>query len=307
LPPIPSPYDAEFVRQLETFIPHLSNSYFAGGEPFLITAYLEIWERMAKLNPQHQLSIQTNGTILSDRIKTLIEGLKVDLAVSIDSVHQERFESIRVNANWDTVRGNLDYFLAYAKRKGTQVTISYTPMALNWMELPDAIEFCNNLGIKIFFNNLSFPRRLAFSNLPEKSLAEITSFLSAWDAPRRNEVELANASAYRDLVNQIIFWHKQSQQREAAPEAKQMLVGEEYFAAFNAYVSQNFPSEKAAALMEEVPAKLKQVIGLAESNGMHDLIWKHMANVEFEMLCTFIPGKTIAELTAAFKTALPDN
>lgn len=304
LPPIPSPYDDAFVRQLEEFIPHLQKSYFAGGEPFLINPYLEIWDRMAKLNPGHQLSIQTNGTILTDRIKQLLENLRVSLAVSMDSVFPDRFESIRVNAKWDTVRGNLDYLLAYAKRKGTQVTLSYTPMTLNWMELPDAIAFCNGLGIHIFFNNLSFPRRLAFSSLSADQLAEIVRFLGSYEPPRHSAVAQANARAYTDLYHQIQYWHREAQQMEVESMDQAILVGEDYYSAFRQYVGTHFPPEKAAALAEEVPAKLQYVIGFAEEKGMHEAVWKHMATVEFEMLCTYIPGKTEAELLAAFETAL---
>lgn len=307
LPPIPSPYDDGFVRQLEEFIPHLQKSYFAGGEPFLITPYLEIWERMARLNPSHQLSIQTNGTVLSDRIKQLLEKLRVSLAVSMDSVHPERFESIRVNAKWDMVRPNLDYFIDYAKRKGTQVTLSYTPMALNWMELPDVIEFANGLGIIIFFNNLSFPRKLAFSSLPASTLGEIVRFLATYRPPARNRIEQANARAYSDLAQQIAYWHEEALQLERHALGTEILVGEDYYEAFRQYVGTHFPSEKAAALADEVPAKLQYVIGIAEEKGMKEAVWKHMSTVEFEMLCTYIPGKSEAELLAAFQTALMDR
>src|SRR6185295_19977224 len=39
LPPIKTPYDDAFVRQLEPFVPHLKAARFLGGEPFLIRTY----------------------------------------------------------------------------------------------------------------------------------------------------------------------------------------------------------------------------------------------------------------------------
>src|SRR5690606_7989241 len=35
LPPIDVPYDSEFVKQLDPYIPHLKEAKFFGGEPFL--------------------------------------------------------------------------------------------------------------------------------------------------------------------------------------------------------------------------------------------------------------------------------
>ena len=69
LPPILSVYDDAFILQLEEFIPYLTHSHFLGGEPFLIPICLNIWERMGKLNPAMRISIQTNGTILTERAK----------------------------------------------------------------------------------------------------------------------------------------------------------------------------------------------------------------------------------------------
>jgi len=304
LPPIPSPYDDAFLDQLEEFLPHLSQSYFAGGEPFLIGQYLEIWDRMAVLNPGHHLSVQTNGTILSDRIKRLLERLRVSIALSIDSVHGDRLEAIRVNAQWDKVRAHLDWFLDYARRKGTLVTVSYTPMTLNWMEFPDAIRFCNGLGIKIFFNNLSYPRHLAFSSLPAEELAEIVAFLQRADLPAGNAVERANRTAYLDLVAQIDYWRREAEQKAAGNTPAEVLRGEAWFEALRAHVDKEIGREAGVPLYEEVSGKLRAVFAHAIGQGQEEALWAHMATVDFAMLCTYIPGKTEAELLTAFRTAV---
>jgi MoaA/NifB/PqqE/SkfB family radical SAM enzyme len=42
LPPIISPYNDDFVNELDAFIPHLTDAKFLGGEPFMIEIYLKI-------------------------------------------------------------------------------------------------------------------------------------------------------------------------------------------------------------------------------------------------------------------------
>ena len=63
-----NPYDEAFVEQLTAFIPHLQGANFTGGEPFLIKTYFNIWDRILELNPQMQIYIHTNGTVLNERI-----------------------------------------------------------------------------------------------------------------------------------------------------------------------------------------------------------------------------------------------
>jgi MoaA/NifB/PqqE/SkfB family radical SAM enzyme len=46
LPASVSPYNDQFVDELDQFIPHLTDAKFLGGEPFMIDIYLKIWERI---------------------------------------------------------------------------------------------------------------------------------------------------------------------------------------------------------------------------------------------------------------------
>ncbi len=124
LPPIPTPYDNEFVQQLEEFIPHLTHANFFGGEPFLVEIYLKIWEKMAQLNPQMNVWVTTNGTILNNRIKQLLERMRLNLTISIDSIEKETYEKIRVNSVFERMMENFKWFLQYAKSIGSNVTVN---------------------------------------------------------------------------------------------------------------------------------------------------------------------------------------
>ncbi|MBK8698401.1 MAG: hypothetical protein IPN29_02155 [Saprospiraceae bacterium] len=46
LPPLSNPYDDKFVDERAEFLPGITDLKFLGGEPFLIDAYLKIWERV---------------------------------------------------------------------------------------------------------------------------------------------------------------------------------------------------------------------------------------------------------------------
>ena len=93
LPPVHSPYDEKFVTQLRPFIPHLREAKFFGGEPFLIPLYFKMWDAMMEINPSINIFVITNGTVLTDKVKTLLSLGNFELAVSIDSIRKDRYEA----------------------------------------------------------------------------------------------------------------------------------------------------------------------------------------------------------------------
>lgn len=203
LPPLKSPYDDAFVRQLEAFIPHLREARFLGGEPFLVRSYYQIWEMITRLNPEIRVSITTNATILNDRVKRVLEGVRSDIIVSIDSLDRENYERIRTNADYDEVMRNVDYFLNYAKRKGTSLSIAVCPMRQNWRDLPKIVDYCNARGILVFFNTVVFPGDAAFLNMTYDELDEITRYLQAIRRDDGTDLRRRNNEGFRDLVRQI--------------------------------------------------------------------------------------------------------
>jgi sulfatase maturation enzyme AslB (radical SAM superfamily) len=116
-PPLVMKYDMEFVEQLTPYFKHLHEARFSGGEPFLIDLYYEMWNRIAEYNPHCLISIQSNGTILNNRVKNTLTKGKFEIGISLDSLQKEVFESIRINAKFDTVISNIEYFGAYCKEK----------------------------------------------------------------------------------------------------------------------------------------------------------------------------------------------
>lgn len=210
LPPIVSPYNENFVNELEAFIPHLTDAKFLGGEPFMIDIYLSIWERIRKINPNIRIHITTNGTFLNNRVKELLEGLHAGIIISIDSVNRETYSKIRVNGNYDKVMENVAYFLDYTKRKNTFISIAACPILYNWKELPEMLEFCLAKNIALYFNAVFTPVELSLREQPVEALKEMIGFLESYQLPvlRGNPLSPRNLSikAYKDFILQLKGW-----------------------------------------------------------------------------------------------------
>lgn len=203
LPALEDPYDDDFVRQLEPYIPHLTDARFLGGEPFLIKAYYRIWDLIARLNPDIEVSVQTNGTILNDMVKQAIEPLKAAINISVDALDPANYERIRVNAKFDTLMENFRFFRDYVERKNTTMAFSVCPMQQNWRELPHFLEFCNGHGIFLFFNTVYYPDEHSLSCLAAEELEQVIAFMQDVPMPSETTIQRSNSANYLGLISQI--------------------------------------------------------------------------------------------------------
>lgn len=215
LPPYKTPYDSNFVTQLEEFIPHLEEARFYGGEPFLIKLYYEMWELMIRINPKIKIYVQTNGTILNDRIKKLLEKGRFIINVSVDAMDKQLFEKLRVNADFDKVMENLLYFYHYTRRKKTFFCITPTMMRDNWQELPKLISFCNSLNIPLFYNTLYSPKRLALNNLPGNELKKIADNLELFTFKPKSKTGKQNLFYFNDFIGLVRKWEREALKKRA--------------------------------------------------------------------------------------------
>ncbi len=205
-PPLPNPYDDAFVEQLREFIPHLTEVKFYGGEPFLIDIYYQIWDLIIELKPSIRVSVQTNATILNNKVKTILDKTNFHINISFDAIVKENYEAIRLNANYDRVMENIQYFRAYTKQKGTFFGISTCAMRQNWQELPDMIRFCNDLDCPAYFHTIFFPEDHALHNLPQAELEKIVAEFRTQEFPKLNPVQIKNAQHLEDTIKQLETW-----------------------------------------------------------------------------------------------------
>jgi MoaA/NifB/PqqE/SkfB family radical SAM enzyme len=201
------PYDDEFVEQLKVFIPHIQVAKFLGGEPLLIPIYYKIWDLFAELNRDAKIVIQTNGTIINDKIKTMLEDGNFSISISIDSFVKETYESIRLNANFDKTFDNLNYFIDLCKRKNNFIGIAACFIQQNWQEIPEMIRFCNQKQIPITFNRVWEPPSCSIWESSYELTSEILSFYKTINFDFKTEIERKNIAAFNDLISLVESWN----------------------------------------------------------------------------------------------------
>ena len=214
MPPTPKIYDESFVNSLEKFIPNLKNVNFFGGEPFLIKIYYSIWERIIELNPHCSLYVQTNGTILTEKMKLLLAKGNFRIGISLDSINKEIYEKIRVNARFESVMKNIDFFSGYARNKGFYLSIAVCPIRMNWKEIPEIIKYCNRINAIITLHTVIYPLHLALWNLKSTELIEIYEFLSSNIISDNSTIERQNQERFNAFLYQVKTWHNEALHRE---------------------------------------------------------------------------------------------
>lgn len=215
-PPVVSPYNDRFVDELDEFIPHLTDAKFLGGEPFMIDIYLQIWERILKLNPGVRIHITTNGTFLNNRIKDLLEGLNAGIILSIDSINKETYDKIRINGNFDKVMENLAYFSDYAIRKKSFISIAACPIVYNWHEMPQMLDFCIEKKIALYFNAVFTPTELSLRSQSAEYLSKVIQYLQQHSLPdvtamHHLDERRLSVNAYADFIKQLQGWLNEKQ------------------------------------------------------------------------------------------------
>lgn len=206
--PYSPPYDTEFVKQLEPFIPHLIEARFVGGEPFLIEINFKIWEKIIEINPACNIIVLTNGTILNERIKKLLDRGNFHISVSSDGISDEVYEKIRINANHSVFLKNLQFFLDYSVSKRNSFFWNFCPQRLNCYEIPDLFTYCNSKNIQLVLHTIFFPPHTALWNLSKNELNSIKSNLISKHPvfDRSNKVHKKNYELYQSFILQIENW-----------------------------------------------------------------------------------------------------
>lgn len=203
LPAIKHVYDDNFVEQLKEFIPHLEEAKFYGGEPFLIPIYFKIWEEIVRTKPSIKIFAITNGSVLDDRIKTILEKGDFDIGVSLDSINKEKLKNIRVNAEYETLMSNIDYFNQYCKSRNKKLVISFTMMRVNYMDFYNVIQFCNKIDATLYVSYLKTPPQFGIWNLPSETLEKIRSEALKQDLPEQTYTEKYNKKIHHDFINYL--------------------------------------------------------------------------------------------------------
>ncbi|MDA3819014.1 MAG: radical SAM protein [Candidatus Delongbacteria bacterium] len=205
----------QFKAELQPIIPHLQECIFSGGESFLSKTYRDIWRDIIRVNPDCRISVNTNGTVLNDEIKALMEAGIFFLNVSIDSVNKTTYEQIRKGASFEQVMENLSYFLDYSKRKNTILSMPVCPLTLNYKELPDIVEFCNSRGIFLEFVHVFNALNVNLQYAKKEVLEEAYGICSDAQFVVRDQASEHNVNMLKALSEKIRFWIREKEFRES--------------------------------------------------------------------------------------------
>lgn len=301
LPALHSPYDSAFYDQVEAFIPSLKSSHFLGGEPFLIPEYIDLWDRMATINPKMALSAQTNCTVLNQRVKDILGRINFHISISLDSVEEANFERIRKNGKFSRVIENLTWFREYTNAKGTLLTMAMCPMPQNWHELPNAIRFCNEWKMPLMFTTVESPTECSLQALSSNELEQIFQTLSQ-DIPAANsDLERQNLDSFLDLLNQLKQWEVSAKKKESQGIDSKATSFEEYIAQIEQLIT--FDQGKAIAKIktQEIRQKLEYIIQFAEDKGLADEASAKIISTPQELIIRSVPGLEAEQLLKLFQ------
>lgn len=205
LPAIKNLYKADFLETVKDGIPYLKVVRFLGGEPFLITQYIEIIQNIININPACKIYIQTNGTILNNRVKKIIAHKNVHLSISIDSLQKEVYETIRKNGSFDRLMKHVNYFIESAKKYHNVININFCVMTNNWKEVIAMLKFCNINNFTLTYIPVEFPRYLSLRSLNENILNDILVFYSTTEHQQLIDDNKLNGEKLSDLINYKIL------------------------------------------------------------------------------------------------------
>ena len=225
LPPLQSPYDNKFVEQLEPFIQSAKVARFLGGEPFLIPIYYDIWERFINVNPDAELHITTNATVLNDRVWRVLDRCRVHPVISVDSMDPENYESIRKNASFSTFISNVESLQEFCEKKGIPLTFSCCPIQQNWEHLHGVLEYCNENNVRLYFNTVVMPESASLRFLSKDDLQKVIDRLDSVEPPglfrnlfSKSRTSRDNNLAFQNMITQLRAWHKSKKEVQKSEE-----------------------------------------------------------------------------------------
>jgi hypothetical protein len=292
LPPLQSPYNEDFVSELEEFLPHLKEARFFGGEPFLTKIYFEIWERMFELCPNAIISVQTNGTVLNDKIKKVLERGRFKLSISIDAVEKEMFESIRLNANFDRVMKNVEFFAAYCKEKQTELLLSVTPIAASLSHLPEVIRFANGHEMQVIFNTVFYPLELSPRSMSAAELKAVVLKLETAQLPSGSSREIANQKCYDDFVGWLRHLIQSASSEPTVNDEGLLARLEPFLNNLKEFGLQNLLPREQEGAKEPLQNKAIELIGLLAKSGAEEAILiERINNVAVEDVIHIYPHR----------------
>jgi MoaA/NifB/PqqE/SkfB family radical SAM enzyme len=195
-----------FIRELRPWIKRAREFRFSGGEPFMSPFYFQLWQTILDINPEVLITVQTNGAILTEKMKNLLNHGNFSINVSLDAMNKEVYEKIRIGAKLDDVKNNINYFSRYSLHNNIRFGITACIMKDNWQELPLILKYANKKGALMWYNPVHFPFVNALWLMPPDDLKHIHSELSKASFSDDSTWEKENKQIYEAMLRKIQSW-----------------------------------------------------------------------------------------------------
>lgn len=140
--------DFAIMEKIEHVLPSVKSIYFTGGEPLLYHEYDRMLDMLQKY--RCDLSISTNGALLSGKRLEMVAKTMRTVKISIDAATPDTYARIRRNGDFSRVVRNI---IALQKRKiengvlFPEVHFSMVAMKSNVAELSKLVVLAHNLGV----------------------------------------------------------------------------------------------------------------------------------------------------------------
>ena len=157
--PIIAPLNKKIAEKAKTMIIDKIGSQpieirWAGGEPFISRAYLDLMEYTIQRHPHGNVKhcIQTNGSYLKSRdhlVQRLLPHMS-ELRISFDAATADTYHKIRVNGIWDNLMENVQWVMDVIQRNNFPVRVSadFVVQKQNFKEIVQFKQLVNSMGIQ---------------------------------------------------------------------------------------------------------------------------------------------------------------
>lgn len=206
-PAMPRVYDDQFFADVVPFLAHAKQIQVAGGEPFLGPESMRLLELMAEHAPQAERNVVTNGTQWNRRVEAVLDSMPLDIAISIDGITKDIYESIRVGSDLDLVLANIERFGAYTKRVGTSLTFTFCLMVQNYTDFPKLLLFAEARGILVSVSPVYHPVTCSLNDLDADELGRVCDELEAQSASVLPQLR-RNAKTWNLELTRLRQWHR---------------------------------------------------------------------------------------------------
>lgn len=298
LPPLENHYGQEFRNEIKALLPDMQEVVFLGGEPFLNPLHYDIWEDMIKINPKCKISIVTNGTILNDRIKSLLNRGNFFINLSFDAITKETYEAIRINAKFEETMANMKYFGDTLSRQGKRLNIPICPLKINRFEIPDLIRFCNENKYHININEVGGADDISMDYLSSDELKEIKEFYQNQKFNVKDRNSKDNVAEFKDLILQVDRWIEK--RIEAEHYMDNFDLGKDKIAEYQEIVLQKgiiglkaigYGEEDANALASAAIKKIENALSAMPDHFNSNHLYKKLTEISPNYLANYATGK----------------